>query len=34
MFKMGIANLDDYGINKSFLKFSLPNTKDKVIGIT
>jgi len=34
MFKMGIANLDNYGINKPFLKFTLPNTKDKDISIT
>jgi len=34
MFKMGIANLDKYGINKPFLKFTLPNTKDKDIDIT
>lgn len=34
MFKMGIANLDEYGINKPFLKFTLPNTKDKDIDIT
>ncbi|TDU43494.1 thiol-disulfide isomerase/thioredoxin [Gelidibacter sediminis] len=29
MFKMGIANLDEYGINKPFLKFTLPNSKGK-----
>jgi len=34
MFKMGIANLDKYGINKPFLEFTLPNTKDKDIVIT
>jgi len=34
MFKMGIANLDKYGINKQFLTFTLPNTKDKSIDIT
>ncbi|MBR9916012.1 MAG: AhpC/TSA family protein [Algicola sp.] len=34
MFKIGIANLDEYGINKPFLKFTLPNTKNKVINIT
>ncbi|MGS2727156.1 redoxin family protein [Psychroserpens sp. BH13MA-6] len=34
MFKMGIANLDNYGINNPFLKFNLPNTKNKDINIT
>ena len=34
MFKMGIANLDEYGINKPFFKFTLPNTEDKDISIT
>ncbi|WP_298902636.1 TlpA disulfide reductase family protein [uncultured Psychroserpens sp.] len=34
MFKMGIANLEKYGINKPFLKFILPNNKDKDIDIT
>jgi len=34
MFKMGIAKLDKYGISKPFLKFNLPNTKDKNIDIT
>ncbi|EDP72811.1 thioredoxin family protein [Flavobacteriales bacterium ALC-1] len=33
MFKMGIANLNEYGINKSFLNFTLPNTKGKNINI-
>lgn len=33
MFKMGIANLDKYGINKPFLEFSLPNIKDENINI-
>lgn len=33
MFKMGILNLDKYGINKPFLKFTLPNTEDKIIDI-
>lgn len=34
MFKMGINNLDKYGINKPFLEFTLPNTKDEGIQIT
>ncbi|WP_299397189.1 TlpA disulfide reductase family protein [uncultured Gelidibacter sp.] len=34
MFEMGIKNLDNYGVNKPFLKFSLPNTKDNDINIT
>lgn len=34
MFKMGIVNLNKYGINKPFFEFTLPNTKDKNIDIT
>ena len=33
MFKMGIANLDKYGKNKTFLEFSLPNTENEMITI-
>lgn len=34
MFKMGIANLDKYGITKPFLKFTLPNIKEQNVDIT
>ncbi|WP_417236629.1 redoxin family protein [Bizionia paragorgiae] len=34
LFKMGIANLDKYGVNKPFLEFTLPNTKDNNTDIT
>ncbi|WGH75972.1 TlpA disulfide reductase family protein [Tenacibaculum tangerinum] len=33
MFKMGIANLDKYGIKKPFLEFSLPNAKNENVDI-
>lgn len=33
MFKMGIKNLNEFGINKPFLKFTLPNTEYKNISI-
>lgn len=34
MFKMGIANLNEYGVDKPFLKFSLPNTEGENIEIS
>jgi len=33
MFKMGITNLDKYGLNKPFLEFTLPNDEDKDVEI-
>ncbi|CAM1345637.1 redoxin family protein [Tenacibaculum amylolyticum] len=33
MFKMGIENLNEYGVNKPFLEFTLPNTEGKNVDI-
>ncbi|MBU3820825.1 AhpC/TSA family protein [Flavobacteriaceae bacterium XHP0103] len=33
MFKMGIANLDEYGVGKSLLEFKLPNENNEQIAI-